>query len=67
MSCNFQIPTKENKYMSFYSIILALIPHDNDVITYLESDILECEVKWDLGRVTMNTTSAGDGIQLSYF
>ena len=40
--------------------------HDG-VITHLEPDILECEVKWDLGRVTMNTTSAGDGIQLSYF
>ena len=39
----------------------------HSVIIHLEPDILECEVKWDLGRVTMNTTSAGDGIQLSYF
>ena len=67
MSCNFQIPTKENKYMSFYSIILALIPHDNDVITYLESDILECEVKWDLGSITKKKDSEGDGIPAESF
>ena len=34
----------------------------NDVITYLEPDILECEVKWALGRMTMNKASGGDGI-----
>ena len=40
--------------------------HD-DVITHLEPDILECEVKWALGCITMNEASGGDGIQLSYF
>ena len=40
--------------------------HDG-VITHLEPDILECEVKWALGNVTMNKASGGDGIQLSYF
>ena len=35
--------------------------HDS-VITYLESDILEWEVKWALGTITMNKTSRGDGI-----
>ena len=40
--------------------------HD-DVITHLEPDILECEVKWALERITMNKASGGDGIQLSYF
>ena len=34
----------------------------NDVITHLEPDILECEVKWALGRITMNKTNGGDGI-----
>ena len=29
---------------------------------YLESDFLECEVKWDLGSITTNKASAGDGI-----
>ena len=32
----------------------------NGVITYLEPDILECEVKWALGRITMNKASGGD-------
>ena len=45
--------------------------HDPDthdgVITHLEPDILECEVKWALGSIAMNKASGGDGIQLSYF
>ena len=40
--------------------------HD-DVITNLEPDILECEVKWALESITTNKASGGDGIQLSYF
>ena len=35
--------------------------HDG-VITHLEPDILECEVKWALGIITMNKASGGDGI-----
>ena len=35
--------------------------HD-DMITQLEPDILECEVKWALGGITMNKASRGDGI-----
>ena len=35
--------------------------HDS-VITHLEPDILECELKWVLGSITMNKTSGGDGI-----
>ena len=35
--------------------------HD-DVITHLESDILECEVKWATGSITTNKASGGDGI-----
>ena len=34
----------------------------NGVITHLESDILQCEVKWALGSITMNKASGGDGI-----
>ena len=37
------------------------------MITYLEPDILECEVKWALGSITTNKASGGDRIQLSYF
>ena len=34
----------------------------NDVITHIEPDILECEVKWTLGSITTNKASGGDGI-----
>ena len=40
--------------------------HDG-VITNLEPDILECEVKWALESITMNKASGGDEFQLSYF
>ena len=35
--------------------------HDG-VVTHLEQDILECEVKWDLGTIATNKASGGDGI-----
>ena len=37
------------------------------MVTHLESDILECEVKWALGRITMNKASGGDGIPAELF
>ena len=37
------------------------VNHDG-VITHLEPDILECEVKWALGSITRNKASGGDGI-----
>ena len=45
--------------------------HDSDnhdgVITHLEPDILECEVRWALGSVTMNRAPGGDGIPIELF
>ena len=41
--------------------------HHNGVITHLEPDILECEVKWTIGSITMNKGSGGDGIQVELF
>ena len=45
--------------------------HDPDnhdgVITHLEPDILESEVKWASGGITMNKTSGGDGIPVELF
>ena len=45
--------------------------HDPDnhygVITHLEPDILECEVKWALGSITMNKARGGDGIPIELF
>ena len=45
--------------------------HDPDnhdgVITHLELDILECDVKWALGNITTNKASGGDGIPAELF
>ena len=42
--------------------------HDYDgVISYLEPDMLECEVKWALGSTTVNKSSGGDGIPVERF
>ena len=45
--------------------------HDPDnhdgVLTYLEPDILECEVKWALGSITMKKASGDDGIPVDLF
>ena len=46
-------------------------PHDQDnhedMITHLEPDILECEVKWALGSITMNKASGGYGVPVELF
>ena len=45
--------------------------HDPDnhdgVITHLEPDILECEIKWALGSITRSKASGGDGIPVELF
>ena len=40
--------------------------HDG-VITHLEPDILECEVKWALGSITTNKANGSDGIRVELF
>ena len=43
-------------------------PDNQDgVITHIEPDILECEVKWALGSITTNKASGGDGIPVKLF
>ena len=37
------------------------------VVTHLEPDILECEVKWAIGSIIMNKASGGDGIPVELF
>ena len=39
----------------------------NGVITYPETDIVECEVKWALGSITINKANGGDGIPFELF
>ena len=41
--------------------------NNDDVITHLEPDILKCEVKWALGKITKNKASEGDGIPVDLF
>ena len=41
--------------------------NNNGVITHLEPDILECEVKWALENIIMNKASGGDGIPVELF
>ena len=44
------------------------VPDNHDgVLTHLEPDILECEVKWALESITMNKASGGDGIPVKLF
>ena len=45
-------------------MVQKMVPMDNHngVVTHLEPGILECEVKWTLGSITMNKASRGDGI-----
>ena len=42
-------------------------PNNHGVITHLEPDLLECEVKWALGSITMNKARGGDGISVELF
>ena len=50
-----------------YKKISSWPNNHNGVITHLEPDILECEVKWALGSVTTNKASGGDGIPAELF
>ena len=49
---------KQKNYME----TILITDNDKGVITHLEPDILECEVKWVLGIITTNKVSAGNGI-----
>ena len=50
-----------------YKKDLHNLDNQDGVITDLESDILECEVKWALGNMTMKKASGGDGIPVELF
>ena len=43
------------------------LDNQNGMVTHLEPDTLECEVKWSLGSITMNKVSGGDGIPAELF
>ena len=55
------------EYTELYKKDLNDTDNHDGVITYLEPDILECEVKWALESITMNKASGGDGIPVELF
>ena len=55
------------EYTELYKKDLHDPNNHSGVITHLEPDILECEVKWALGSITANKASGGDGIPVELF
>ena len=58
---------REAEYTELYKKYLNDPDNHDGVITHLEPDILECEVRWALGRITTNKASGGDGIPVELF
>ena len=61
------IKKKRQEYTELYKKDLHDPDNYDGVITHLEPDILEYEIKWALGSITRNKANGGDGFQLSYF
>ena len=63
------IKKRWQEYTELFKKVLQDPDNHDGVITHthLEPDILECEVKWALGSITMNKAHGGDGIPVSYF
>ena len=62
-----EIKKRQQEYIELYKKGLNDPDNQDGVITHLEPDILECEVKWALGSITMNKTSGGDVIPAELF
>ena len=58
---------RQQEYTELYKKDLHDQHNHNGVITHLEPDILECEVKWALGSITTNKASGGEGIPFELF
>ena len=61
------IKKRWQEYTELYKTDLHDPDNHDGVITHLEPDILECEVKWALGSITTNKDSGGDGIPVELF
>ena len=61
------IKKRQQEYTERYKKDLHNPDNHDTVLTNLEPDILECEVKWALGSITTNKTSGGDGIPVELF
>jgi len=61
------IKKRWQEYTELYKIDLHDSDNHDGVITHLEPDILECEVKWALGSITSNKASGSNGIPFELF
>ena len=61
------IKKRWQEYIELYKKDLHDPDNHDGVITHLEPDILECEVQWASGGITMNKASGGDGIPVELF
>ena len=62
-----EIKKRWQEYTELHKKGLNDLDNHNAVLTSPEPDILECEVKWALGSITMNKASGGDGIPAMLF
>ena len=61
------IKNRWQEYTELYKKELHNLDNHDGVITHLEPDILECEVKWALESITTNKASGGDGSPVELF
>ena len=61
------IKKRWQEYTELYKKVINDQDNHSGVITPLEPDILECEVKWALGSIPMNKASGGDGVPTELF
>ena len=61
------IKKRWQEYTELYKKDLHDPDNHDGALTYLEPDILECEVKWALGSISMNKASGGDGTPVELF
>ena len=62
-----EIKKRWQEYTELYKKDIHDLDNHDGVITQLKCDILECEVKWTLGSITINKDSGGDGIPAERF
>ena len=62
-----EIKKRQQEYTELFKKCLNDPDNHDGVVTHLEPDILECEVKWAIGSITMNKVSGDDGIPAELF
>ena len=62
-----EIKKRQQEYTELYKTGLNDPDNHDGMVTHLEPDILECEVKWALGNIATNKANGGDGIAAELF